>query len=78
MFLIKQPKLRTVEGEIIKALTNSKIITDEKNAELKVASRTDKVVSAVGNVVTLNTDFRKEEILFTTCSLGHRPAVCVF
>lgn len=59
----QQPKLRTIESEIIKALTNSKIITDEKNTELKVASRTDKGVSAVGNVLALKTDFRKKEII---------------
>jgi tRNA pseudouridine38-40 synthase len=56
----RQPNLRTVEGEIIRALKDAKIITDKKP---KVASRTDKGVSAIDNVIALNTDFRKDEII---------------
>ena len=59
----RQPNLRTVEGEIIKALKKTKIIEDEKNARFQSASRTDKGVSAIGNVLSIHTEFRKDEIL---------------
>ncbi len=59
----RQPELRTIEGEIINALKKTKIISDEKNARLQTASRTDKGVSAIGNVLAINTDFRRSEIL---------------
>ena len=59
----RQPGLKTVEGEIINALKKTTIISDEKDANLKTASRTDKGVSACGNVMALNTKFRKSEIL---------------
>ncbi|BAA30342.1 tRNA pseudouridine(38-40) synthase TruA [Pyrococcus horikoshii] len=48
----RQPNVRTVEGEIIKALNNSGIMFNE----LKSASRTDKGVSALGNVVAITTE----------------------
>ena len=59
----RQPELRTVEGEIIRALQKSKIISNLDGCRFQSASRTDKGVSARGNVVALNTDFRKDEIL---------------
>ena len=59
----RQPGARTIEGEIIKALQKTTMITDEKDGRLQVASRTDKRVSACGNVIALDTDFRKSEIL---------------
>jgi len=57
-----QPNLRTVEGEIIKALKKTTMITDEKEANFQSASRTDKGVSAIGNVIAIDTDFRKNEM----------------
>lgn len=51
----RQPKLRTVEGEIIKALTKLGIIEDPRDANFKGASRTDRGVSAFGNVIAFNT-----------------------
>lgn len=59
----RQPGQRTIEGEIIKALRETKMIDNEKSAGFQSASRTDKGVSAVGNVIALDTDFRKNEIL---------------
>jgi tRNA pseudouridine38-40 synthase len=59
----RQPDVTTVEGEIVKALLATGIIKDVKGSELISASRTDKGVSARGNVLALNTDFRKDEIL---------------
>ena len=50
----KQPKLRTVEGEIINALKKTKIAYENFGS----ASRTDRGVSALGNVISFNTDFK--------------------
>lgn len=50
----KQPKLRTVEGEIINALKKTKIAYEN----FQSASRTDRGVSALGNVISFNTDFK--------------------
>lgn len=58
-----QPNLRTIEGDIIRALMKAKIIEDEKSANLQSASRTDRGVSACGNVIALDTEFKKEGIM---------------
>jgi len=59
----RQKGLRTVEGELIKALKSAWIIADEKKANFGSASRTDKGVSAIGNVISFNTDFKAKNIL---------------
>ena len=59
----RQPNLRTIEGDIINALEKSKIIDDLAGARLRVASRTDSGVSALGNALALNTDYRKNELI---------------
>jgi tRNA pseudouridine38-40 synthase len=59
----RQPDLRTVEGEIIESLEKTQIIIDLDGSRFQSASRTDKGVSARGNVIALSTEFRKEEIL---------------
>ena len=59
----RQPDVRTVEGDIIKALTKTRIIRDVKSSNFRSASRTDRKVSAIGNVLALDTEFRIEEIL---------------
>src|SRR5438132_8052923 len=51
----RQPDRRTVEGECIAALRSAKIIRDPKEAFFRSASRTDRGVSAVGNVIAFNT-----------------------
>ncbi len=51
----RQPDRRTVEGECITALRSAKIIRDPKEAFFRSASRTDRGVSAVGNVIAFNT-----------------------
>ncbi len=50
----RQPDRRTVEGECITALHLAKIIRDPKEAFFRSASRTDRGVSAVGNVIAFN------------------------
>ncbi|UCE75238.1 MAG: tRNA pseudouridine(38-40) synthase TruA [Methanomassiliicoccales archaeon] len=59
----RQPGLKTVESEIINALKKTRMIDDLEDAQLRVASRTDSGVSACGNVLSLTTGFRKDEIL---------------
>jgi tRNA pseudouridine38-40 synthase len=61
----RQPNLKTVEGDLIKNLVNHRIIQDTKGSYFRSASRTDKGVSALGNVVAFNTDFSKKIILQT-------------
>ena len=51
----RQPNLSTVEGEIIKHLTEKKIIKNPKDSVYRSASRTDKYVSAFGNVIAFDT-----------------------
>lgn len=59
----RQPELKTVEGEIIKAQKKTTMIDDEKAAKFQSASRTDSHVSACGNVLAFNTEFRGSEII---------------
>jgi tRNA pseudouridine38-40 synthase len=58
----RQPKLKTVEGNLIDSLVKSEIIVDPKISMFRSASRTDKGVSALGNVVAFNTNVSKNKI----------------
>ena len=59
----RQPKLKTVEVELIKSLVKNGFIKDTEKSFFRSASRTDKNVSALGNVVTFNTTVSKKCIL---------------
>ena len=59
----RQPQLKTVEGEIIKALIKQGFIEDTKESYFRFASRTDKGVSALGNVIAFNTKASKRSII---------------
>ena len=59
----RQPDLPTVESEVISALTRIGAITSPDESRFGFASRTDKGVSALGNVVAFDTEFRKEYLL---------------
>ncbi|ASJ06843.1 tRNA pseudouridine(38-40) synthase TruA [Thermococcus pacificus] len=50
----RQPDVRTVEGEILRALTRLRVIEDAESAGFKGASRTDRGVSAIFNVVAFD------------------------
>ncbi len=52
----RQPNLKTVEGEIIKILVRNDYIKNPKKSIFRFASRTDKNVSAMGNVIAFNTE----------------------
>ena len=58
----RQPNLKTVEEEIIKNLKQHSFIEDSRSSRFRSASRTDKGVSALGNVVAFNTVTSKKQI----------------
>jgi len=59
----RQPNLKTAEGEVIKTLIKHGFIEDTKDSYFRSASRTDKGVSALCNVVAFNTSFTSKKIL---------------
>lgn len=52
----RQPKFRTVEGELLNCFFEAGIIEDTWKAHYSVAGRTDKGVHSIGNVVSFITD----------------------
>jgi len=59
----RQPHERTVEDEVIRCLRRIKAIGSLNEARFSVASRTDRGVSALCNVVAFDTSFRREKLL---------------
>jgi tRNA pseudouridine38-40 synthase len=59
----RQPNVTTVEGCLLNSLIDKKIITSVKKAQLRCASRTDKYVSALTNVITFNSEVDPGNIL---------------
>jgi len=59
----RQPDQRTVEQELLDLLITRKIIVDIKASCFRTASRTDRGVSALGNVCAFNASCSKEKIL---------------
>jgi tRNA pseudouridine38-40 synthase len=59
----RQPDARTVEGECLLALRSAKIMQDPKEAFFRSASRTDRGVSALGNVIAFNTAFQPDDVV---------------
>jgi|GEM_PF-184751 len=59
----RQPDRRTVEGECLRALQAAGIIMSPSEAFFRSASRTDRGVSAIGNVIAFNTHFRGDAVL---------------
>ena len=59
----RQPQLRTVEGELIKGLIKNGIIEDTNESRFRSASRTDRGVSAICNVVAFDSNYSKLSIL---------------
>lgn len=57
----RQPNLRTVEGELLKALEEADLITNLGQSNYSIAGRTDRGVHALGNVVSFRT--RKTPII---------------
>jgi len=59
----RQPKLRTIEGEIRAGLVRQGIQSSTDTLRLEVASRTDRGVSARGNALTLESDLAPGALL---------------
>ena len=59
----RQPDRRTVEGECLAALRAAKILRDPREAFFRSASRTDRGVSAIGNVIAFNTSFAPRAVV---------------
>jgi len=63
----RQPDVRTVEGELLRVLTRLSIIKDAESSDFKGASRTDRGVSAIFNVVSFvpgeRPDLARPEVL---------------
>jgi tRNA pseudouridine38-40 synthase len=59
----RQPDRRTVEGECLGALRAAKIIRDPQESFFRSASRTDRGVSAIGNVVAFNSQLRPDAVV---------------
>ncbi len=59
----RQPDRRTVEGECIAALRSARLIGDPKEAFFRSASRTDRGVSAIGNVIAFDASLLPEAVL---------------
>lgn len=59
----RQPQVKTVEGTIISLLIKHGFIKDTVQSILRSASRTDKSVSALCNVVAFNTDASPRQLL---------------
>lgn len=53
----RQPGKRTVEGELLSALSDVGAIADSRTAHYRSSSRTDRGVSAICNIVSIDTEF---------------------
>jgi tRNA pseudouridine38-40 synthase len=56
----RQPDINTIENKIIESLSTIGIIDNIKSSNFRYASRTDKGVSAFGNVIALDTNYKKD------------------
>ena len=65
---VRQPNLKTVEQDILDSLVKYNIIKNAKDSCFRFASRTDKGVSALGNVIAFNTQNFKNNLLKKTPS----------
>jgi len=59
----RQPGERTVESETLTALIRSKAINSAEGSRFQFASRTDRGVSALGNVAAFDTSFPADKLL---------------
>jgi len=59
----RQPQLETIEGKIVKSLIKHGFIEDTNESHFRSASRTDKDVSALCNIIAFDADISKKHIL---------------
>jgi len=58
----RQPDVRTVEGEVLRALREARLVDEPHAAQFEGASRTDRGVSAIGNVIAFNSSLRPDAV----------------
>lgn len=58
--LARQPNVITIEKKIIDFLSKKGLINDIKTSNFRYASRTDKGVSAIGNVMAFDTEYNND------------------
>lgn len=73
---VRQPDVDTVEGDLIRALQRGRAISDLGSARLAVASRTDRGVSALANVVAFDTPVPPERMCRVTEGRMHDAWLC--
>jgi len=59
----RQPDRRTVEGECLAALRAARVLRDPRESFFRSASRTDRGVSAIGNVIAFDTSLASEAVV---------------
>jgi tRNA pseudouridine38-40 synthase len=59
----RQPGQLTVEQTLLDILSESRVVRDPRSSRFRTASRTDRGVSALGNVCAFDTDASQESIL---------------
>ncbi len=64
----RQPGQRTVEQEVLNFLIEQELLSDAKMACFRTASRTDRGVSALGNVCAFDTTVSKDDLLRLLCT----------
>ena len=67
----RQPGGCTVEDEVIRCLRKIEAIESAEKARFRAASRTDRGVSALGNVLAFDTSFEKDQLLQALNSQSH-------
>jgi tRNA pseudouridine38-40 synthase len=58
----RQPGQKTVEAEMLRLLSKQGVLCDARQSKFRTASRTDRGVSALGNVCAFDTELSKDEI----------------
>ena len=72
----RQPGRRTIEGDFLQLLTDWGAIHSVEEARFRISSRTDKDVSALGNVIALTTHWNAEE--FQQRMPGDTPGIIIY
>jgi len=67
----RQPDARTVEGECIAAAKSAGLFSDSQEAFFRSASRTDRGVSAIGNVIAFDTDLPPDAVVGALNDCAH-------
>ena len=73
----RQPGQQTVEQTLLEILAESNVVRDPRSSRFRTASRTDRGVSALGNVCAFDTDASQQNI-FKVLASGQSPDVVLY